>query len=77
MLDFLFYAGDERFGALGVSVSPDQYIARATGPLPGLEDAAEMEKLVRQVVAGEPVDEQARRLITPGTTLGGARPKAL
>jgi serine/threonine-protein kinase HipA len=77
VLDFLFYAGDERFGALGVSVSADQYIARATGLLPKLEDAAEMEKLVRQVLAGEPVDERKRRLITPGATLGGARPKAL
>lgn len=77
VLDFLFYAGDERFGALGVSVSADQYIARSTGPLPRLADAAEMEQLVRQVMNGEPVDEQKRRLITPGTTLGGARPKAL
>lgn len=36
-----------------------------------------MEKLVLQVLAGEQVDERKRRLITPGTTLGGARPKAL
>ncbi|HTK02622.1 MAG TPA: HipA domain-containing protein [Bordetella sp.] len=77
VLDFLFYAGDERFGALGVSISQDQYIARSTGPLPKLADATEMEQLVRQVLAGEQVDEQKRRLITPGTTLGGARPKAL
>jgi serine/threonine-protein kinase HipA len=77
VLDFLFYAGDERFGALGVSVSADQYVARHMGPLPLLADAAEIEKLVHQVLAGEPVDEQKRRLIAPGSTLGGARPKAL
>lgn len=77
VLDFLFYAGDERFGALGVSVSADQYLARGTGPLPQLADATEIEKLVQQVLSGEPIEEQKRRLITPGTTLGGARPKAL
>ncbi len=77
VLDFLFYAGDERFGALGVSMSADQYVARDTGPLPRLADVAEMESLVQQVLAGAPVREQQRRLISPGTTLGGARPKAL
>jgi serine/threonine-protein kinase HipA len=77
VLDYLFYAGDERFGALGVSVSADQYLARSTGPLPQLADVAEMEELVQQVLAGQPVAEEKRRLITPGTTLGGARPKAL
>jgi serine/threonine-protein kinase HipA len=77
VLDFLFYAGDERFGALGVSVSPDQYLARGMGPLPLLADAQEIEQLVQQILAGEPVDEQKRRLIAPGATLGGARPKAL
>jgi serine/threonine-protein kinase HipA len=32
---------------------------------------------VRQVLAGEPVAPQQRRLIAPGVSLGGARPKAL
>jgi serine/threonine-protein kinase HipA len=77
VLDFLFYAGDERLGALGVSVSADQYVARDTGPLPQLADAQEMEALVQQILSGAPVAEEKRRLITPGTTLGGARPKAL
>jgi len=77
VLDFLFYAGDERFGALGVSVSPAQYLARATGPLPLLEDAQEIERLIGQILAGEPIAAHKRRLIAPGATLGGARPKAL
>ena len=77
VLDFLFYAGDERFGALGVSVSPDQYLARGMGPLPLLADAQEIERLIGQILAGEPIDEHQRRLIAPGATLGGARPKAL
>ncbi|QHE88379.1 type II toxin-antitoxin system HipA family toxin [Hydrogenophaga sp. BPS33] len=77
VLDFLFYAGDERFGALGVSISPDAYVARDTGALPRLADVLTVEALVQQVLAGASVDERLRRLISPGTTLGGARPKAL
>ncbi|MCM2339700.1 HipA domain-containing protein [Rhodoferax sp.] len=60
VLDFLFYAGDERFGALGVSVSPDAYLARHMGALPQLADAQEIEQLVRQILAGEPIDERKR-----------------
>jgi serine/threonine-protein kinase HipA len=77
VLDFLFYAGDQRFGALGVSASPSDYRARDTGPLPQLADAQAMQRLVQQIVAGEPVEEGLRRLIASGVTLGGARPKAL
>ena len=77
VLDFLFFAGDQRFGALGVSVSASDYVARDTGPLPRLADALAMEVLVRQILSGAPVDEAQRSLIAPGTTLGGARPKAL
>jgi serine/threonine-protein kinase HipA len=33
--------------------------------------------LVRRVEAGEPVEEALRRLVAPGATMGGARPKAL
>ena len=77
VLDFLFYAGDDRFGALGVSVSALEYLPRSMGPLPQLADATEIELLVGQVIAGEPVDPHKHRLIAPGATLGGAHPKAL
>jgi serine/threonine-protein kinase HipA len=77
VLDFLFYAGDERFGALGVSSSPAQYLPRATGPLPQLKDVAALAHLVRQILAGEAVDPAQHRLISPGASMGGAHPKAL
>ena len=77
VLDFLLYAGDERFGALGVSVSATQYQPRSPGPLPQLADAQAIATLVQHILAGEPVPEVQRRLIAPGVTLGGARPKAL
>ena len=36
LMEYLYFAGDERFGALGVSPSPEQYLPRRFGPLPGL-----------------------------------------
>ncbi|MDL2336545.1 MAG: HipA domain-containing protein [Pseudomonadota bacterium] len=77
LLDYLFYAGDERFGALGVSVSTDDYRPRPLGPLPNLSDVKAIATLVKKIIAGEPVPPEQRRLIAPGVTLGGARPKAL
>ena len=77
LMEYLYFAGDERFGALGVSVSKDQYLPRRLGPLPELADVAQIDELVKKVTAGEPVPEAQHRLIAPGVTMGGARPKAL
>jgi serine/threonine-protein kinase HipA len=77
LLEFLYFAGDDRFGALGVSTSPARYAPRTLGPLPVLGDVPRLESLVRQVLDGEPVAERDRRLISPGVTMGGAKPKAL
>ena len=78
LLEMLFFAGDDRFGALGVSTSAERYLPRERGPLPTLGDIDALHELVRRVLAGEMIaDEQSRRLIAPGATMGGARPKAL
>jgi serine/threonine-protein kinase HipA len=77
LLEYLYFAGDDRFGALGVSTSPDQYLPWRTGPLPTLKDADELHELIRKVQNNEPVAPAQRRLISPGATMGGARPKAL
>ncbi len=77
VLDFLYYAGDERFGALGVSLSATRYLPRIIGPLPSLPDVPAIETLVQHILAGAPVEESQRRLVAPGVTFGGARPKAL
>ncbi|WP_431256307.1 type II toxin-antitoxin system HipA family toxin [Roseateles chitinivorans] len=77
VLDYLYYAGHERFGALGVSASADRYEPRRLGPLPELTEVAAIEELVQKILAGEPVDDAHRRLIAPGVTFGGARPKGL
>jgi serine/threonine-protein kinase HipA len=77
LLEFLYFAGDDRFGALGVSTSAQVYSPRRLGPLPTLADADEIQELIRKVLANEPVAAAQKRLISPGVTMGGARPKAL
>jgi serine/threonine-protein kinase HipA len=77
LLEYLYFAGDDRFGALGVSTLPDRYEPWRTGPLPSLRDAAVIHELVRKILANEPIPEAEKRLIAPGVTMGGARPKAL
>jgi serine/threonine-protein kinase HipA len=77
LLEYLYFAGDDRFGALGVSTSREAYLPRTLGPLPTLEEAGEVQELVRKVLENEPVPLAQKRLIAPGVTLGGARPKAL
>lgn len=77
LLEYLYYAGDDRFGALGVSLSEAVYQPREIGPLPKLADVDAVHEAVRRVLAQEPVDALQKRLIAPGVTMGGARPKAL
>jgi serine/threonine-protein kinase HipA len=77
LLEYLYFAGDDRLGALGVSTSPNEYAPRRLGPLPALKDADELHELIRKVQNNEPVPPEQRRLISPGATMGGARPKAL
>lgn len=77
LLEYLYFAGDDRFGALGVSTSAEEYRPRRLGPLPALTDTDTIHELIRKVQDNEPVPESQKRLISPGVTLGGARPKAL
>ena len=77
LLEYLYFAGDDRFGALGVSMSADEYLPRRLGPLPTLDDVDQIHELVRKIQANEPVPTAQRRLISPGVTMGGAWPKGL
>jgi serine/threonine-protein kinase HipA len=77
LLEFLYFAGDDRFGALGVSTSAETYQPRKLGALPSLADADQLQEIVRKVLANEPVPQAQKRLLAPGVSFGGARPKAL
>jgi serine/threonine-protein kinase HipA len=77
ILEFLYFAGDERFGALGVSLRPDAYEPRQGGAISSFESLPQMELAIARVLAGERLNEDMVRLIRPGPSFGGARPKSL
>jgi serine/threonine-protein kinase HipA len=78
LMEYLFYAGDDRFGALGVSTSAVEYAPRPLGPLPRLEDAQQLSEVAAKVEASEPLSALEARIIAGGgSPLGGAKPKAL
>jgi serine/threonine-protein kinase HipA len=77
IMEYLFYAGDDRFGALGVSTSADTYLPRTKSPLPRLAQVQQLSEVVHKVSAKEPVNDIERRLLAAGGSFGGAKPKAL
>lgn len=77
LLEYLYFAGDDRFGALGVSLQAETYVPATTAAMPTFEGLADMHQAVQRVMAGEAVNEQQRRLLQPGVSMGGARPKSL
>jgi serine/threonine-protein kinase HipA len=77
LMEFLYYAGDERFGALGVSTSARSYVPRSGGPLPKLAQAQQLSEVVQKVSAREAVSDLERKMLTAGGSFGGAKPKAL
>jgi len=77
LMEYLYYAGDERFGALGVSTSADTYLPREGGPLPRLAQAQQLSEVVAKIVASEPIDALEAKIVRAGGSLGGAKPKAL
>jgi len=77
LLEYLLFAGDDRYGALGLSLDEGRYRPWPTPPLPGFAELGAMAEVVRQVLAGEPVPQPLQRLLRPGASLGGAQPKSL
>lgn len=62
---------------MGVSLTDHTYEPYATGPLPQLPDLGSIEESITQIFSGAPVNDQWMRLVKPGASMGGARPKAL
>lgn len=72
-LSYLLNAGSNRIGALDFQASPDQYVQRGDDGAT-LADLARFSELVQ---AGEPVPDDLAAAMTAGSSVGGARPKAL
>jgi serine/threonine-protein kinase HipA len=78
LMEYLYYAGDERFGALGVSTSATAYEPRSSSPLPRLADAQQLSEVAAKIEASEPLTAiEAKIIAGGGSPLGGAKPKAL
>lgn len=72
-LTFLLHSGSDRIGALDFQASPTAYVARdlGTATLEQLQDAAEL------VQRGDPIPPSLDLALFHGSSIGGARPKAL
>lgn len=77
LMEYLFYAGDDRFGALGVSTSDAAYLPHRGQALPRLEMVQTVSEVVAKLEASEPLTVAEQRILSAGGTLGGAQPKAL
>ena len=76
-LDFLYHAGDRRFGALGVSTSPERYEPYADVPLLTAASLDDANEIIQRVIAKQPLTERERMLLRSSKTMGGAHPKML
>ena len=72
-LTYLLESGSDRFGALDFQTSASVYQARYTDH-PRLDDLA---TAAQRVEAGEPLNDMLEAALLHGTSIGGARPKAL
>ena len=76
-MEFLYFAGDDRFGALGVSLKDDTYHPHQTGPLPRLSALNAIDDTIVRLLAQDKLDDRLIRLVKLGASMGGTRPKAL
>lgn len=77
VLEYLYFAGDDRFGALGVSTASGDYMPSSESMTAKLASLPDMERAIAAVLAGEQLAEPLKRLVKPGPSFGGARPKSL
>jgi serine/threonine-protein kinase HipA len=76
-LDYLYFAGDRRSGALGISTDPDAYRPYPNDPLLTGASLEEANEIIHRVINREPLNEQERHLLRTSKSMGGAHPKML
>ncbi|MGN6202588.1 MAG: type II toxin-antitoxin system HipA family toxin, partial [Solirubrobacterales bacterium] len=72
-LTYLLESGSDRIGALDFQASPREYVPRAIDHA-GIEELAEAAERVEQ---GKPLSPELDQALLHGSSVGGARPKAL
>ena len=77
LMDYLYFTGDDRFGALGVSSSATSYQPFPTPALPRLEDAPQLSRIASTIASDGTLSEQQKSMAAANASLGGAKPKAV
>ncbi|MBW3648181.1 MAG: HipA domain-containing protein, partial [Actinobacteria bacterium] len=72
LLSYLLESGSDRIGALDFQASPTAYVPRG-----GDATLAEMQTAAERLQAGESLSPELEAALLRGTSIGGARPKAL
>lgn len=72
---YLAHAGSNRAGALDFRSTPDA--AEQSGQLAQLIDLAYLKEAAERIDAGEPIPTSLERIFDAGSSMGGARPKAV
>ncbi len=75
-LEYLERAGEDRIGALGFSRSAERYAVHDEQSFQ-VADLPELMRAANALSLQAPIDEELRRLLRPGASAGGARPKAI
>ncbi|MDR5776980.1 MULTISPECIES: type II toxin-antitoxin system HipA family toxin [unclassified Caballeronia] len=75
-IDYLALAGEDRIGALGFSWDAGEYRTPQDQAFYGA-DLGALASAAHAIEVHEPIDERLRRLLQPGRSVGGARPKAI
>ncbi len=73
--DYLRHAGSNRSGALDFRSAPT--VPESTGTLAQILDLAYLQEAVERIDAGEPVPAKLEKIFDAGSSMGGARPKAV
>ena len=76
-IDKLFYAGDDRFGALGFSSAQTEYVPCETNTLKSFVSIEELYNILDNVNTNDDISEHLKRLLSSTKSMGGAHPKAL
>jgi serine/threonine-protein kinase HipA len=75
-LTYLLDSGSDRIGALDFQSSPDNYVPRDKGEA-RLAELSQLAKSAEKVEEGEPLSDALDQALLHGSSVGGARPKAL
>jgi serine/threonine-protein kinase HipA len=75
-LTYLLDSGSDRIGSLDFQASPERYVPRSRGEA-GLAELSRLAESAQKVEAGEPLSEALDEALLHGSSVGGARPKAL